>query len=128
MLLFNFSANAQKFTTHPVKKGETLESIAKQYKVTPHDILTFNKEIKQGASLEKNTILVIPLDAPKIKSSSNTLAKPTESLEISEETKEMEQKVQEEPIGFTTHKVRKRETLYGIATLNVIIKNYMLYN
>ncbi len=96
---------AQKFATHSVKRGETLESIAKQYKVTPYNILTFNKEIKQGQDLEVNTILVIPLNALNVETSAPKNSENT--------TKEIEE--QEAPIGFTSHKVRKRETLYGIA-------------
>ncbi len=96
---------AQKFATHSVKRGETLESIAKQYKVTPYNILTFNKEIKQGQDLKVNTILVIPLNASDVENSARKNGENT--------TKEVEE--QEAPIGFTSHKVRKRETLYGIA-------------
>ncbi len=100
LLLFVFvgcKATAQKFSTHSVKRGETLESIAKQYKVTPANILTYNKEIKAGQDLQANTILVIPVDAAAATTSTT------------------ETKVEEEPIGFTSHKVRKKETLYGIA-------------
>jgi len=111
VMLFSFSAMAQKFTTHAVKKGETLESIAKQYKVTPYNILNFNKEVKQGTELESNTILVIPLDAPKTKEVLNAVTKPTSTVETTESTIVK----QEKPIGFTTHKVNRKETLYGIA-------------
>ena len=63
LLLFIFvgcKATAQKFSTHSVKRGESLESIAKQYGVTQENILTYNKEIKTGQDLRPNTILVIP--------------------------------------------------------------------
>ena len=106
-VLIGCKATAQKFATHSVKKGETLEGIAKKYKVTPYNILTFNKEIKQGQVLKPSTILVIPIDAkPSEASTTKPQAKET-TVEKSQE--------QEEPIGFTSHKVRKRETLYGIA-------------
>ncbi|VAW11187.1 LysM-repeat proteins and domains [hydrothermal vent metagenome] len=96
---------AQKFVTHSVKRGETLESIAKQYKVTPYNILTFNKEVKQGQDLMVNTSLVIPINASDVEASA-----PKNSENTAKEAEE-----QEAPIGFTSHKVRKRETLYGIA-------------
>ncbi|MDX1327826.1 MAG: LysM domain-containing protein, partial [Arenibacter sp.] len=48
LLLVGVGAVAQKFTTHSVKKGETLESIAKQYKVSELGILKYNKEVKKG--------------------------------------------------------------------------------
>ncbi len=97
---------AQKLTTHAVKKGETLESIAKHYKVTPYSILSFNKEIKKGEGVKPNTILVIPLDAKASDISTNS----TKTVEKVEKNV-----VQEKPIGFTSHKVRKKETLFGIA-------------
>ncbi|GAB5472171.1 MAG: LysM peptidoglycan-binding domain-containing protein [Maribacter sp.] len=91
-------ATAQQFSTHSVRSGETLAGIAKKYNVTAASILTYNKEIKAGQDLKPNTILVIP-----------TAAKPTAIGDQSSEA------VPEEPIGFTSHKVRKKETLYGIA-------------
>lgn len=115
--LIGCKATAQKFTTHAVKKGETLESIAKQYKVTPYNILTYNKEIKQGDDITPNTILVIPMGAKasEIKTAPNE-AKSTPI--ISKEKPE-----QEEPIGFSTHRVRKRETLFGISQRYHITEN-----
>ncbi|WP_148232124.1 LysM peptidoglycan-binding domain-containing protein [Maribacter sp. HTCC2170] len=106
--LIGCKATAQKFTTHAVKKGETLESIAKHYKVTPYNILTYNKEIKQGDDVTPNTILVIPVGAKvsEIKVDKDKV----ETVRVANEKPE-----QEEPIGFTTHKVRKRETLFGIS-------------
>ncbi|WP_461442587.1 PBP1 and LysM peptidoglycan-binding domain-containing protein [Maribacter sp.] len=101
LLLFVFmgcKATAQQFSTHSVRSGETLAGIAKKYNVTAASILTYNKEIKAGQDLKPNTILVIP-----------TAAKPTAIGDQSSEA------VPEEPIGFTSHKVRKKETLYGIA-------------
>lgn len=101
LLLFVFvgcKATAQKFSTHSVKKGETLTGIAKKYNVTTANILTYNKELKEGQDLKPNTILVIPVTAASAATTTDE-SKPA----------------QEEPIGFTSHKVRKKETLYGIA-------------
>ncbi len=100
---------AQKFTTHAVKEGETLESISKQYKVTPYSILSYNKEIKQGEAIRPNTVLVIPLGAKVSEISVDPKVENNQTLF------EKKEPVQEEPIGFTNHKVRKRETLYGIS-------------
>lgn len=116
-------ATAQKFTTHAVKDGETIESIAKQYLVTPYTILTYNKEIRQGQELKPNTILVIPADG----SSSGPSTKPVVVGE--EKSTEENAAEQEEPIGFTSHKVRKRETLYGIAKrYNITEEDIKRYN
>lgn len=99
------SCKAQKFTTHAVKKGETLTGISKQYKVDTATILRYNKEIKQGDELKANTILVIPRGEK-----TPTATRPS-TLDQSKDTV-----IQgDEPIGFTSHRVRKRETLYGIA-------------
>ncbi|MFK7811736.1 MAG: LysM peptidoglycan-binding domain-containing protein [Maribacter sp.] len=126
LLLFVFigcKATAQKFLTHPVKKGETLESIAKQYKVTPANILTYNKEIRAGQDLRANTILVIPAAGTVAQTSSSTPDTPRTPAAKDRKAD------QEEPIGFTSHKVRKRETLYGIAKrYNITEEDIKRYN
>jgi LysM repeat protein len=53
-------ALAQKFTTHAVKRGETMESIAEQYKVTPESILKYNKEISSANDIKPNTSWLLP--------------------------------------------------------------------
>jgi LysM repeat protein len=109
LALISWKANAQKFTSHAVKAGETLESIAKQYKVSPYSILNYNKEIKSGQALTPNTILVIPspsAQANRVPPTVNPVPAP-----IANEA----QLGQEEPIGFTSHRVRRKETLFGIS-------------
>ena len=113
VISFSNMAFAQKFTTHSVKAGETLEGIAKQYGVTPASILQYNKEIKSGGKLSQNTILVIP--GEKAKSSSADASAGVDALIKGIMNDSV---VERKPIGFKEHKVRKRETLYGIA------KNY----
>ena len=39
---------AQNYKTHKVKQGETIESIAKQYLVTPFDIYALNPDAKNN--------------------------------------------------------------------------------
>ncbi|MGB5236785.1 MAG: LysM peptidoglycan-binding domain-containing protein [Flavobacteriaceae bacterium] len=99
---------AQQFTTHTVKQGETLFGIAQRYKVTPFNILKYNKDIQQDEPLPLNTLLIIPLDAPV----SDTSMEVSEAIEkiIAEDTV----KVEQVPLRFESHKVRKRETLFGI--------------
>ena len=108
-ILIGSTAWAQKFTTHAVKKGETLESISKQYQVTPYTILSYNKELRQGEAIQPNTILVIPVGAKVSEINVDPKAENPQALFDKQEP------VIEEPIGFTTHKVRKRETLFGIS-------------
>lgn len=116
-------AMAQKFATHAVKRGETLESIAKQYAVSEQNILTYNKEISPGQDLRPNTILVIPMDAASMKPVVSTPENPRTPAAKDKKAD------QEEPIGFTSHKVKKRETLYGIAKrYNITEEDIKRYN
>ncbi|GAA3586125.1 LysM peptidoglycan-binding domain-containing protein [Snuella lapsa] len=91
-LVFSITtATAQNYSTHQVKKGETIESIAKRYHVTPFDIFSLNPDAKK--ELKPNTILIIPISKalkPKVTT-----------------VKELK--------GFTTHKTKRKETLYSLA-------------
>ena len=109
LLMFGCKTLAQqKFKTHAVKEGETLESVSKLYKVTPYTILQYNKELEQGKALRPNTILVIPIGT---QGTVDPRVDPSKTTE-----KESDVVVQdEEPIGYTSHRVRKKETLYSIA-------------
>ena len=96
----------QRYVTHAVKEGETLYSIAKLYRVTPYSILQENPEIKKVEEVQPNTLLIIPVGANQPGA--------TERIEKTVE-KEGEVEVQPiEPIGFTRHRVRKRETLFSL--------------
>ena len=87
-----FNLFAQNYKTHRVEKGETIESIAKQYLVTPFDIYALNPDIK--GRLKPNTVLIIP--------NSKVKNQPQE-----EETSEL--------IGYKSHKVKRKETLFNIS-------------
>ncbi len=91
-LLFSLnSVNAQNYSTHKVKEGETIESIAKQYYVTPFDIYSLNPDAKK--ELKINDVLIIPkskVQQPKI-----TIVKELQ--------------------GFKNHKTRRKETLYSLS-------------
>lgn len=84
--------SAQVYKEHKVKAGETIESIAKQYLVTPFDIYALNPDAR--TKFQPNTILIIPDSRIK-----------NEPLEG--ETKEI--------TGFKTHKVKRKETLYSLS-------------
>ncbi|WP_203257887.1 amino acid ABC transporter substrate-binding protein [Hyunsoonleella ulvae] len=99
------SVNAQNYSTHQVKKGETIEDIAKRYYVTPFDIYGLNPDAKKG--LKPNTILIIPISKAK---------KPKVT-----ETKELQ--------GFKKHKTKRKETLFGISQkYGVEIEDIKKYN
>ncbi|MFD0990874.1 LysM peptidoglycan-binding domain-containing protein [Mariniflexile jejuense] len=93
-LVFMLSANAltaQNFSTHQVKKGETVHGIATQYGVSIADIYALNPDAKK--ELKANSILIIPISKAN---------KPTVTI-----VKELQ--------GFKEHKTSKKETLYSIA-------------
>lgn len=98
IFMTSFQAFGQEYATHAVKEGETLQSISQQYRVTPYSILQANKEIKSASDVKPNIILVIPLKGPIVQK---------------EKPKEEEQE-EIKPIGFTRHRVRRKETLFGL--------------
>ena len=92
LIAFTISLSAQNYKEHKVKAGETIESIAKKYLVTPFDIYALNPDAK--TKFQPNTVLIIPNS--KIKNDA-----------IEEESREL--------IGYKKHKVRRKETLYGLS-------------
>ncbi|MBT8278642.1 MAG: LysM peptidoglycan-binding domain-containing protein [Bacteroidia bacterium] len=97
---------AQDYKTHKVKVGETIESIAKTYMVTPYDIYALNPDAK--IDLQPNEVIVIP--------KSRIAQNPTTTTE---------QKVS----GFKKHKVRRKETLFSISKkYNVSIDDIKKHN
>ncbi len=84
--------SAQNYFEHTVEPGETIQTIAKQYLVTPHDIYALNPDAKR--KFQPNTVLIIPNS--KVKND-----------DIVEDRREL--------IGYKNHKVRRKETLYGLA-------------
>ncbi|WP_400078630.1 LysM peptidoglycan-binding domain-containing protein [Winogradskyella sp. R77965] len=92
LIAFTISLSAQKYVEHKVEAGETIESIAKKYLVTPFDIYALNPDAKR--KFQPNTVLIIPNS--KIKNEP-----------IEEESREL--------IGYKKHKVKRKETLYGLS-------------
>jgi len=93
--------SAQNYATHAVKEGETLKSISQKYRVTPYSILQANKEIKSASDVKENTILIIPLNG-----------KPVETKTKTKVDEEQEEEVK--PIRFIRHRVKRKETIFGI--------------
>jgi len=86
------TANAQKYRTHKVRKADTVESIAKQYNVSPSAILALNPDAR--GKLRRNSIIIIP-KPKKTKDVITTTSKTVES--------------------FKRHKVKRKETLYSLS-------------
>src|SRR5690606_37369948 len=99
LFLAAIPVKAQQFTTHAVKEGETLQSISQMYRVTPYSILQANKELGSAADIRENTILIIPLAGPQV---------PKTKEPDQEEKKEIQ------PIGYNRHRVKRKETMFGL--------------
>ncbi len=103
VLLFVFLSNALfafqvQHIKHKVLDGESVESIAKKYKVTPYDIFKLNPDLKKG--LQPNMMLVIAVK--------NTSKK-------SEQTNITTSQEPRKPYGFIRYKVKRKDTLFGLA-------------
>ncbi|SIR03179.1 LysM peptidoglycan-binding domain-containing protein [Maribacter ulvicola] len=117
-LLVSCTAMSQKFDTHQVKSGETLESISKLYGVSTASILRYNKEIKEGQKLRSNTILVVP--GKKIVEQTS---KSTFNIAVQDSVKSRV------PVGYTEHRVKKKETIFGITQMyNITEEELKKYN
>lgn len=92
LIVLSLNLSAQNYIEHKIKDGETIESIAKQYLVTPFDIFALNPDAK--SDFKTNTVLIIP--------NSKVKNKP-----IEESSREL--------IGYKKHKVKRKETLYGLS-------------
>lgn len=89
------SSKAQNYKTHKVQAGETLDQIAKQYNVSKSSILALNPDARK--ELKISSVLIIPKQGVVIKEPETT----------SKETKTL--------LGFKTHKVKRKETLYSLS-------------
>jgi LysM repeat protein len=104
--LFSINAIAQDYKTHKVKLGETIESIAKAYMVTPYDIYALNPAAK--TSLQPDMVLIIP--------KSKVLNTPVQT-----QTTKL--------LRYKTHKVKRKETLYSISKkYNITIDDIKKHN
>lgn len=83
------SAAQQQYKSHSVQKGETVYSIAKQYNISEETIYNLNPDARN--ELRVNSVLIIP--------SSSIISSGTNNN------------------NFREHKVKSKETLYGIAQL-----------
>ena len=92
LLFFSLSISAQNYKTHKIQEGETIESIAKHYLVTPFDLYALNPDAKEKFTV--GTTLIIPTS--KVKNAA-----------IVEDAREV--------IDYKKHKVKRKETLYSLS-------------
>ena len=82
-------AQTKQHISYTVKEGDTLENIAKVYRLSPNDIKSLNLALAEKG-LQKGMILLLP----------------------GEEVSYFNKK---QPSGFQIHEVKDKETLYGLA-------------
>ena len=106
VLVLTFPNYAQNLTKHSIRADESVESIAKLYKISIADIYAANPNLTSALVLD--SILVIPeLNLVKL----DTLA------------------VEKEFDSYKTHKVRRKETLFSISQkYNVSIEDIKNHN
>ena len=92
VLVLSFTSFAQNLTKHSVKAGESIDSIAKLYKISTADIYTLNPDLT--SILVVDSVLFIP---------ESTLGKLNNLV------------VEKELDSYKVHKVRRKETLFSIA-------------
>ena len=92
IVAFSSFGYAQNLKTHSVQVGESVESIAEFYKITPADIYALNPDAQSNFSVD--TVLIIP----------ESFVPKSNSTEVVKEL-----------VSYKVHKVRRKETLFGIA-------------
>ena len=106
IVVFSLTGSAQNLNKHRVKAGESIESIAKRYKISTADIYVLNPESSSG--LVVNSLLIIP------ESFSERLSAPFANKKIE---------------SYKVHKARRKETLFSIAQkYDVSLEDLMAHN
>ena len=100
VLVFATSVFGQNYVKHTVLEGETIQTIAQKYKVTPYDIYKLNPDSQSG--IKPNAVVLIPKTV------------------VTKDEKNVEVKKDVAPIVSTSkngkfHEVVAKETLYSIS-------------
>jgi LysM repeat protein len=114
VLVFATSVFGQNYVKHTVLEGETIQTIAQKYKVTPYDIYKLNPDSQSG--VKPNAVVLIPKSIEKI--TPKTEEKPilkevVEVKKVEEKAKEIKQKPTE--INAKYHTVAQGDNLYSIS-------------
>ena len=86
--VFTVAAKQEKYNKHTVVKGETINSIAQKYKVTPYDIYKLNPDSQNGIQLDSVLLIPITTTVVVVQSSQNAtqIEKPNSHLVQPKET------------------------------------------
>ena len=101
-------ANDQEFTTHIVKKRQTLFAISRIYGVSQDELRELNPEIKNG--LKTDMVLKIP-----VKNKDERKSDKKEDKRDKKSDKNSNTTVVPDNESFIIHKVKNKETLYSIS-------------
>ncbi len=116
--------NDQEYKTHVVEKGDTVYSLSKKYNITTETIYILNPEAINGINIGQilNVGKVEKKDATAIDGElSGDKDAVLDSLKVISEGPEI--------IRFITHKVKRKETLYGIAKkYNITVEDIKKHN
>lgn len=88
---YSYSYAQTSYISHRVAKGETVFSITQKYQISEEELFRLNPEVKNG--LQPNTVLIIPKKLETLENPSNG------------------------DVTFKTHKVKRKETIFGIASI-----------
>ncbi|WP_298141754.1 LysM peptidoglycan-binding domain-containing protein [Flavobacterium sp.] len=114
VLIFTASVFGQNYVKHTVLEGETIQTIAQKYKVTPYDIYKLNPDSQSG--IKPSSVVLIPKTVEKSNSKIEEkplIAEVAEVKKTEEKVKEYKQKPFE--INAKYHTVAQGDNLYSIS-------------
>ncbi|TPN84752.1 LysM peptidoglycan-binding domain-containing protein [Aquimarina algicola] len=116
-------ANNEEYKTHTVAKGDTVYSLAKQYGITVENIYLLNPEAANGINIGQ------VLNVGKIEEKNNQDTVESTPDDNKDSVLENLKATSNEPIRFITHKVKRKETLYGISRkYKITVEDIKKYN
>ena len=103
--MITFSASAQQYKYHIVKRGETTSEIARKYNISEETLFKYNPDARNGVN--PNSKLVVPIGGNARNAAT----------------------AQQETPDFKTHRVKRQETLFSLSQqYNVEIEDIKRYN
>ena len=60
LVTFSMFSQNKKYETYTSQGGETLQSIARKFSITPHNLIKLNPELHQNNTIEVGKILIVP--------------------------------------------------------------------
>ncbi|MCH3884626.1 PBP1 and LysM peptidoglycan-binding domain-containing protein [Tenacibaculum aquimarinum] len=129
IMTFAVSCGQQKkYIEYKVKDGETMRSIAKNYNLKTKDLLRLNPDV--GRKPDANTVIIIPNSknnntqiAENIKVEETKIDEIKTPIDVtSEDTNTIDPELEELKKSFVIHKVKAKETVYGLTRFYNISK------